>query len=222
VCEEAGLAHIFFSPESQPAERKIEMFKRMSVLLLVLAVFLMVGCSKPPEVEMSAADTAMQAAKTAESETYAPQAYRMALDTLNAAKAAKQEQDSKFALFRKYGKSKEMFVSAKALMEKAGVDAKAEKERMRAELQSMLADVKMVLDSAQVALDKAPVGKGNKADIELIKNDLAGVNAAYTAAEAEFQAEKFMTCKAKLETVRTRAQAIITEIEAAKAKKSGK
>jgi len=198
------------------------MFKRVSIILAALALFLVAGCSKAPEAEMQNADTAVQAAVTAEAEQYAPQSYQIAMDTLNAAKAAKIEQDSKFALFRSYGKSKQMFIAAQALSEKATTDAQAEKERVRQEVMGMMTQVQAVIDSATVALAKAPRGKGSKADIELIKADLDAVNSGFAAAKADFDGGKFLAAKAKFEAVANKAQGIIAQIEAAKAKKAGK
>lgn len=195
------------------------MVKRGSLALAIIALLLVVGCSKPPEVEMQNASTAMQTARSAEAEAYAPESFRMAMDTLNAATAAKEEQDGKFALFRSYGKSKEMFLAAQRLMDKAKADGDAEKERVKNEVMNMMGMVQAVVDSATVALDKAPVGKGNKADIELIRADLNQVATSFAEAKADFDAGKFLQSKAKFDAVANKARSIIAEIEAAKAKK---
>jgi hypothetical protein len=128
------------------------MLKRISLLLAVLALLAIAGCSKVPEAEIQAATAGLDAAKAAEAPEYVPDSYRIASDTMNAAMAAKQEQDSKFALFRSYGKSKEMFIQAKALADKAASDAAAEKERVRQEVMNLITQTQIVLDSANVAL----------------------------------------------------------------------
>jgi len=198
------------------------MFKSVSIVLAVVALLLVTGCSKPPEVEMQNAETAIQAAQAVEAEQYAPQAYRVAMDSLTAAKAAKTEQDSKFALFRSYSKAKAMFLSAQAMAEQAKTEAEAEKERVRLEVMDMMTKAQESVDAAAKALEKAPRGKGSKADIEMIKNDLESVMMGFNEAKADFDAGKFLVAKGKLETVMTKSQSIISEIEAAKAKKMGK
>ncbi len=195
------------------------MFRAVSLLMAALVTMALIGCSKAPQQEMAASEAAMQAAMQAEADQYAPEAYQMAMDSLNAAKAAVQEQDSKFALFRSYGKSKEMFVSAQGLMEKAATDAVAEKERVRQEVMALMTQADSALAAASKALDSAPRGKGSKADIELIKNDLTAVQATLAEAGNDVTAGKFLTAKAKLESVLSGSQRIITEIEAAKARK---
>ena len=214
-----GLRMFFFTLDAGKGEFTV--YKRVALVLMAVGLLLVAGCSKPPEMEMQNADTAMQATRAAEAEQYAPQAYRVAMDTLNAAQAAKQEQDSKFALFRSYGKAKQMFISAQALADKASTEARAEKERMRAEVADLITKTQAAVDAATKALDEAPVGKGNKADIELIRNDLASVNQAFADAKNDFNAEKYIPAKSKLETVMTRAQNIMGEIETAKTKKAG-
>lgn len=197
--------------------------KRTLVMVLaVMALPLIWGCSKPPELEMQKANTSIQAAMTAEAEEYAPQSLTVARDTLNSAMAMKEEQDGKFALFRSYGKAKAQFVRAEALAQKAATDAAAEKERVRQEVADLLTQTRAALDAAKTALDAAPVGKGNRADIELIKNDLVTINTAFDEARAEFDGGKFKSAKAKVEAVMARATSITAEIANAAAKKAGR
>jgi hypothetical protein len=197
------------------------MLKRISIVLSVIALLLVVGCSKPPEMEMQNADSSMQAARAAEAESYSPQSYRAAMDALNAATAAKEEQDGKFALFRSYGKVKEMYVQAQALADKAVTDAQTEKERVKGEVTAMMTEVQTALDDAAKAIDKAPKGKGSKADIEMFKADLATAQAGFADAKTQFDAGKFLTAKASLEAVKAKAGQIVADIAAAKAKKMG-
>ncbi|MCM2272675.1 MAG: hypothetical protein NDJ18_09010 [candidate division Zixibacteria bacterium] len=197
------------------------MFKRVTLALLALMLLVVVGCSKAPEAEMTAASAAFDAARAAEAEAYVADAFRMAQDTLNAAQAMKTEQDGKFALFRSYGKSKEMFARAQALAEKATADAAAEKERVKAEVMTLMADAKAAMDAATAAVDKAPKGKDTKAEIELIKNSLAALAPAYADAEADFNAGKFLTAKSKFEGVMAQAKSIQDEVAAAAARKAG-
>jgi len=195
------------------------MLKRVSLVLIALALLAIAGCSKPPEAEMQAAQASMDQARAAEAEQYVPDAFRTASDTLNAANAAKQEQDSKFALFRSYGKSKEMFIAAKALADKAATDAAAEKERVRVEVEGLITQAQTAIDNANAALAKAPKGKGNKAEIELIKNDLAGLGAQFEEAKNNYTAGKYLVAKSKVDAVIQKANSIINEIGMAAAKK---
>jgi hypothetical protein len=198
------------------------MFKRVSLALAALFILaLIAGCSKAPEAEMQAANQAIEAARTAEAEAYAPAAWRTAQDTLQAANAAKTEQDGKFALFRSYGKSKDMFVAAQQLANAASAASETEKEKVKQEVIGLLSQAKAGIDAATAALAKAPKGKDTKAELELIKADLDGLTPAYADAEADFNAGKYLTARTKVQGVIQKAQSIVDEIAAAAAKKAG-
>jgi hypothetical protein len=198
------------------------MFKRFAVVFAIFALLVFIGCAKPPEQEIQKANTTIEAARSAEAEEYVPDAFQVAMDTLRAAEAAKTEADGKFALFRSYGKAKALYISAEALANQAVTAAAEEKERVKAEVTDLLTQAKTVIDSANVALSKAPKGKGSKADIELIKNDLAAAQASFDEANNDFNAGKYKVAKAKVEAAMQKAGAVIQEIEQAKAKKMGK
>jgi ElaB/YqjD/DUF883 family membrane-anchored ribosome-binding protein len=194
------------------------MSKRFVLIVAAVALLaVMVGCSKPPEAEMQKAQQALDAAKAAEAETYVPDSYNAALDSFNAAESAKKEQDSKFALFRSYGKSKEMFASAEQMLNNVTSEAVTKKDEVRQEVEAALISAKAVVDSADAALAKAPRGKGSRADIELIKNDFSAVQAGYDDAKNDVDGGQYMTAKTKIETVVDNAHKIIDEI--AKARK---
>jgi hypothetical protein len=184
------------------------------VLLAVIAISLIVmaGCSKPPEAEMAAANSAINNAKAAEAEQYAPQAFRMLSDSLNAANAKKTEQDGKFALFRSYGESKALFEKVATMSTDVIAQANAEKERVKQEVAGMMTEIKGMLDSAMVLLDKAPKGKDNKAELELIKNDLTNLGSEYTVAEGDFNGGKYLVARTKFESIKSRIANITAEI----------
>lgn len=198
------------------------MLKRVLILLGALSMLLIVGCSKAPEAEMQSADTAFQALTAAEADQYAPEAYRMAMDTLQAAQEAKAEQDGKFALFRKYGKSKALFVTAQQLAANAQSEAEAAKERTRIEVEGLLAQTTANIEATTTALAKAPKGKGSAADIELMKSELAAVNTSFADAQTNFNEGKYLVAKTKLEVIGQQLSKIMSDIEAAKAKKAGR
>ncbi|MCX6813714.1 MAG: hypothetical protein NT078_00580, partial [Candidatus Azambacteria bacterium] len=138
----------FLGSGEDQTERILKMFKRIALVLVALALLAFIGCAKAPEAEMQKATTAMDAARAAEAETYASLAYGTASDTLNAAVAAKQEADGKFALFRSYSKAKALYVAAEALANTAATSAVTEKEKVKAEVTQKLVDVKAVIDAA--------------------------------------------------------------------------
>lgn len=198
------------------------MKKYLIATLWVAPLLFLAGCAEPPKAEADAANAALQSARAAETEQYAAQAFSAARDTLNAALAAVKEQDGKFALFRNYDASKAQLIKATEMANAAAKTAAEEKERLRTELMQMQTDVMNALAAADSALAKAPVGKGNKADIELIKSDLSAARTAFDGAVAEFNQGKYLSARTKMQTVMQRAQNIMNEIARASDMAKGK
>jgi len=195
------------------------MSRKQGMAVVALAALVMAGCGKAPEVEMQAAQEAMQSAKATDASEYAPEAMRMAEDTLNAALAAQAEQDNKMALLRSYGATKALYVSAKNLTDQAVAQAATEKENVRGTTAALLSQVQSAVDSATAALAKAPTGKDTKAELALLKNDLASITAVQQEAQAEFDAGQFKSAQAKLEAVLAKARSLTAEVQAAAAKR---
>jgi hypothetical protein len=198
------------------------MKKTIIAVLWIAPLLFLAGCAEPPKAEADAASAAVTAAKTAEADQYATQAYNAARDTLNAAMAAIKEQDGKFALFRNYDAAKAQLAKADEMAKQAATAAAAEKERLKAELTGMQEQLMASLAAADSALAKAPVGKGNKADIELIKGDLSAARAAYDSAVNEFTQGKYLSARTKMQTVQQRVASIMGEITKAEEMAKGK
>jgi hypothetical protein len=198
------------------------MRRSMRLLALPLLVALMAGCSKAPVVEEQNAVQAIGGAEQAQASKYAPAEWRVVQDTLEAAKAEKVKQDGRFALFRGYGKAKAMFEKVPALAAAAKTKAEAELARIRQETQMMIAQARTELDSAGAMLSTAPVGKDNKADIEMLKQDVAAAQQTLTEAQGDFDRGNYDGAKVKAQTIIEKSRSVKTAVEAAIAKKGGK
>jgi len=198
------------------------MFVRVMSLLVALALLgVVAGCSKAPEAEMQAGEESLNKAQLAEAQDYAPAIYQQALDSLNAAKVEIQKQDGKFSLFRDYDRAKELLTSAQTIGDQAIAEAQTAKEQTRIQDSVLAYTIDTLMVAAKAAIDKAPRGKGTRADIELLKTDLASVEPAYAAAVADVQAGKYLAARAKFEAIESQLNRIIADVAAAKAKVSG-
>ena len=188
--------------------RKMKKYLRVGLTLL-LAITL-ASCSKAPEMEMNAAQAALDAARAAQADMYDPATCRMASDTLNAAMAAKTEQDGKSGLSRKYDDARAMFVRAKELADQSAAQAAINMESMRAEVTAMLPVVKADIEAAK---GKIPA-KSSKSEIEGWKNMLAAAEADIAAADSEFNAGNIMSAKARLQIAMKTAMMVTAQITA--------
>jgi len=183
--------------------------------LLVLTVLGMAACSKPPEQAMQAGSAALEEAKAAGAETYAPDALQAAQDALNRAEAEKKAQDEKFVLFRSYKSSEEMYAQAKVELDAATQAAAAGKELAKADATAAIEAAKAALASANEALAAAPKSKDSKADLELWANDLSTYATTVTEAEAALASEDYLGAKSQAESVTAKATEISASIQAA-------
>lgn len=149
----------------------------MGALLLVLGIFglALTGCGKPPEVEMQAAQTAMNDAKGAEAATYATKELDAATDSLAAAQAEIEKQNAKFALMRNYKESARMMAVAKGAAENAKQAAAVNKEKARVEAEDLYTRLSAAVDSTRALTEHAPRDKEGKKVMEMIMTDLDAV-----------------------------------------------
>ena len=98
-----------------------------SLLVLVLvAAFVAVGCAKPPDEDMNAANQAVSDAKAAEADAYASSELASAQGSLDSAKTEIEAQKQKW--FPNYDKAKEFIATAKKGAETAKTTAAANKD----------------------------------------------------------------------------------------------
>ncbi|MBU2502000.1 MAG: hypothetical protein ABIK96_08350 [bacterium] len=196
------------------------MSKRMLMIpaLLVLAVMVVGGCSKAPVEQQNTTVAALDGAKQANAELYAPQSWLEAQEAMKQAQAELETQNGKFSLLRSYGTADELLAQAQQLADKAKADAVAAKETMRQETQAAFEAVRTQLMSTQELLATAPRGKDTKAEIESMQQELAGLTTTLETAGELIRGEHFQRARAQIDQVGTQVSAMRTDLEAAIAK----
>jgi hypothetical protein len=195
--------------------------KNVWVVLAAAAAVTAVGCANPPAAELSAVDAAVVAAESAEASTYAT----AELAAVTEAKAELQgelaAQQDKFALLRSYSKATELAAAVKVAAEVAQQKAVEGKEVARAEATQSVADARVVLDEAVLMLEKAPRGKGTQADLEVMKSDLAAVEASLGEANSALAASNFNEARSKAQAAIQAAGQVKAAVEQAVALRAG-
>ena len=173
------------------------------------------GCAKAPGAEVNQAKAAIEAAKAAEAESYVAEQYKSASDSLNAALAAIEKQNSAFALSRNYTDAKRQLASAVELANKATADAAAAKEAKKAENEKMIVDAKAALDSARLLLQKAPKGKEGAEALTAISTDLSVVDSSLVQASNDMTAGSYAVARDKITAAQEKTASITTELTTA-------
>jgi hypothetical protein len=197
--------------------------KRISVLPVLAGVALLsVACAKEPTEALSAARSALEAAKTAEAADYAPAALAAAETASLALDAELKAQAEKFSLTRSYAKAAELATAAKAAADQAAAEAVTGKEQMKAEATTLVAGVRASVDAAKAALAKAPKGKGTAADLEAMTADVTGVETALADLDAALAAGKYKDAKTKAEAAKATLDKVVADVQAAIDAKKGR
>ena len=193
--------------------------RNIAVVFLAVSLLFLAGCASKPSQELTAAQTAVESARTAEADIYSAESYQAAADALKSAEAEIAAQEQKSSLSRNYDKAKELLAKAKSEAETAATTAATNKEKVKGEAQTAETDAQTAIDSAKAALSKAPKGKGTKADLDALAADLTAAEGALGQAKTAFQAGKYMDALNQFKSVKEKAATVSTDIEQAMQKK---
>jgi hypothetical protein len=184
----------------------------VSGVMAMLALLATAACSSEPTAELNAAQAALDQAKTAEADVYAPQQYQQLQAALGEIQAGIKAENEKFALFRDYDPLKQRAVEFRQTADATVQAAQAEKDRVRQEVEQALAEAESALTAAREALAKAPKGKGTKADLDALTADLDAVASALTTARQSVESGKYLEAKSQIESAKAQADSVAAEV----------
>lgn len=193
--------------------------RNTAVVFLAVSLLLLAGCASKPTQELTDAQKAVEAAKTAEADIYSAESYQAAADALKAAEAEIAAQDQNSSLSRNYDKAKELLGKAKTEAQTAASAAASNKETIKGEAQTAETDAQTAIDAAKAALAKAPKGKGTKADLDALAADLTAAEGTMGQAKTAFQAGKYMDALNQFKAVKERVDTVSADIQQAMQKK---
>jgi hypothetical protein len=178
-----------------------------------LVALVLVGCGSQPAQEIQAAKTAVDAVAAEGGEKFAPAETKGVSDALNAAMEEVKTQDGKF--FKNYDKAKELLAKAKGDAESLKTGLAAKKEQAKSEATANLAAAGDAVKAAKAALAKAPKGKGAAADLEAMKGDLQGLEAALAEVQPLIDSQDYAAARDKAAGVKTKADEVSAAVTAA-------
>ena len=197
--------------------------KVLAVNLLVL--FVLAGCGSQPTQDMQAAKAAVDAAVADGGEKYSADDMKNVNSELNAALEEVKAQDAKW--FKNYDKAKELLTKAKSDADTVKAGLATKKEQAKTEATTNLTAATEAVKAAKAALAKAPKGKGSAADLEAMKGDVQGLDAALAEVQPLIDSQDYAAARDKAASVKAKADEVSAAVtsameKVAAAKKGGK
>jgi len=180
------------------------------ILMGLVAAFILSGCAKPPTQEINDSKAVVEAVTNADTNTYASEELAKLNGNLTAALDEVKIQDDKW--FSNFDKSKQMLAALKAEAENVTTVAAQRKEEAKNKAIAAQAEAMTAIDTAKALLEKAPRGKETKADIEMFKADLTGLEESLAALQPTIDEEKYSDALNSANIIKERAGAISNDI----------
>ncbi len=184
------------------------------VMIVLVGAFILSGCAKPPTQEVDNAKAQVEAVTNADTETYAADELAKLNSDLTAALDEVKVQDDKF-LFKKFDNAKTMLAAVKTDAENVKTVAAQRKEEAKNKAIAAQDEAKAALETAKALLAEAPTGKGTKADIEMFKADLTGLEESLPALQQTIDQEKYSDAVNSANIIKEKAGSVSSQIQAA-------
>ncbi|MBM4132636.1 MAG: hypothetical protein FJ245_02610 [Nitrospira sp.] len=191
------------------------------IMLGLAPLFLLtVACAKAPTDKLTAAEQAVNDARTAGAPAYLAEDFAKLESLVANAKKEIAEEEGKFAFLRDYEKAEQLLASAKADAAKVVIEAAKKKEEAKVAAVLAQQEAQASVKTTQALVAKAPVGK-DRAAVEAIKADAEGLAASLAEVQAAMDAEDYLTAQTKAKAIQDKSQAVAKEIQGALAKVAG-
>jgi hypothetical protein len=192
-------------------KRRIAMGKlTRSVILSLVVAFILSGCAKSPTQEIDDSKALVEAVTNIDTNTYASEELAKLNSDLTAALDEVKTQDDKW--FSNYDKAKEMLAALNTEAENVKTVATQRKEEAKNMAIAAQTEAMSAIDLAKGLLETAPTGKGTKADIEMFKADLLGLEESLTALQQTIEEEKYSDALNSANIIKEKAGTISNEI----------
>lgn len=177
---------------------------------LGLAAVLFTSCSKVPQVEIDAANVAIEAAKTAQADVYVPEAFVALQDSMKAVMTEVEVQGSKF--FKNYKVAKANAISVTSLAGEVKLQSENRIAELKVEIQTAITEVKTLLDANKALVLEAPKGKEGASALAAIKEELTTLDTAIVEANTLLETGELFASLDKAKAAKEKATAINVEL----------
>jgi hypothetical protein len=191
------------------------MLRGLASRSLPLALVLTFGCGgEPPDREMREAQTAIDQARAADAERYAPEEFAAAVAALKQAEEAVRQRDYRRALDQALDSRERAQDSAKQSADQQAL--------LRAQAEQALNDARALLDQTFARLADAQTSRVPRRTIAGLHATIANANAAVQEAGEAIAAGKYQEVERQLSDAAGQLRGVIAELDAAAPARAGK
>jgi hypothetical protein len=170
----------------------------------VVVALLAAACAEPPNKEIGQAQGAVDAARAAGADRYAPEEYTAATQALKEAGDAVTQRDYRLALNHA--------IESREHAQNAARQAAETRARLRGDVERSMAQVAALLAQANSRMAAAEQGRASRRALRDQQQALGRVNADVQKAGAAMQAEDYVTAQAALSGMKERIAAVIASL----------
>jgi len=186
----------------------------------ILSAFIVTGCAKPPTQELADTKAAIEAVTNIDTQTYAADELAKLTSDMQAAEEEIKVQDEKW--FGNFDKAKQMLATIKTDSENVKTVAATKKEEAKNAAIAAQGEATAAIAAAKELVAKAPTGKETKADIEMFKADLTGLEESLAGIQISIDQEKYSEASDSAKAIKDKAATISNDVTAALEKVKGK
>jgi hypothetical protein len=181
---------------------------------LLATLLVLPACAEPPNKELNQAQGALDAARAAGAERYAPTEYQTAAASLKAANDAVSQRDYRLALNNA--------LDSRERAQNAARQAAETRARVRSEVERAMAEVAALLAQVNTRVIAAEKGRGSRRNLREAQQLLARVNADVQKAGEAMGAEDYLSVQPALSGIKERIQQVMQLIEQPSASQSSR
>ena len=196
---------------------------RQQIALGVIGMTMVVvtGCAQPPTEQLQAAQNTVDAARAAGASEYAKEDFIALEQQLALAQDELAKQEKALAIFRSYSEADKILIKVVEAGGHVAAKAAQNKEAAKPAAVALEKEAQQVVASAKELLAKAPMGK-ERAALEVIKQDVAGLETSLSAVHQLIEKEDYRGAEAQAKAVKAEGATLSTEIQHAIDKTKGK
>jgi archaellum component FlaC len=186
------------------------------IMISLIAVFFIAGCSKQPLQEINDARSAVDSIMSDGAEKYLPEDAKKINDDLNKAMEEVRAQDAK--IFKNFRKAKEMLSAVKT--EAAAINSKlpAIKEEAKKGAIAAMEKAKTAIEATKALFEKTSRKKDLKASVETFRAEVKNLEDSFKELQAQVEREDYLTIASRAAEVGDKASELSALIKQKPAK----